>query len=156
MIHPDHLIFIDEVGSNNLQAKDGQEGGQTYLCSVDGRPQITAPNGEPLLCIITFAAKSMKREWIAGFDPFAEWIGNEDNFRKNCGDDKPFPFSPTCFLRANRFLAFAATLKVVALMKKRFMIAPLDCVRSSFWMVMVANLISNSWNILTVKKQSGM
>jgi hypothetical protein len=39
---PDHLIFKDEVGSNTLQAKDGQVGGQTYLCSVDGRPQNQA------------------------------------------------------------------------------------------------------------------
>jgi hypothetical protein len=36
LIHPDHLIFVDEVGSNASQTKDGQVGGQTYLCMVDG------------------------------------------------------------------------------------------------------------------------
>jgi hypothetical protein len=27
-----------------------------------------AANGEPLLCAIIFAAKTMKHEWITGFD----------------------------------------------------------------------------------------
>jgi hypothetical protein len=76
LIHPGHLIFVDEVGSNTSQTKDRQIGGQTYLCSVDDRPQnwaatkdvyftvlgFIAANGEPLLCAIIFAAKSMKRE----------------------------------------------------------------------------------------------
>jgi len=39
LIHPDWLLFVDEVGSNTSQAKDGNVGGQLYLCSVDGRPQ---------------------------------------------------------------------------------------------------------------------
>jgi hypothetical protein len=36
LIHQGHLIFVDEVGNNTSQAKDGQVGGQTYLCSKDG------------------------------------------------------------------------------------------------------------------------
>jgi hypothetical protein len=36
LIHAEHLIFVDEVGSNTSQAKDGQVGGHTYLCSVEG------------------------------------------------------------------------------------------------------------------------
>jgi len=110
LIHPGHLIFVDEVGSNTSQAKDGQIRGQTYLCSVDVRPQnwattkdanftvlgFTAANGELLLCAIIFAAKSMKREWVTGFDPFAERIENEENFEENCGEDRPYPFGPTC------------------------------------------------------------
>ncbi len=36
LIHPDHFIFVDEVGNNTSQAKDGQVGGQTFLCSKDG------------------------------------------------------------------------------------------------------------------------
>jgi len=120
LIHPDHLIFVDEVGSNTSQAKDGQVGGQTYLCSVDGRPQnraatkdahftvlgFTAANGEPLLCAIIFAAKSMKREWETGFDPFAEWIGSEDNIEENCGDNKPYPFGPTCTFNGKEIPCF--------------------------------------------------
>jgi hypothetical protein len=128
LIHPDHLIFIDEVGSNTLQAKDGQVGGQTYLCSVDGRPQnraatkdahftvlgFTAANGELLLCAIIFAAKSMKREWVTGFDPFAEWIGNEGNFEQNCGD-KPYPFGPTCFFKGKEIPCFCCSSESVSI-----------------------------------------
>jgi hypothetical protein len=67
---------------------------------------FTAANGEPLLCAVIFATKSMKREWVKGFDPFAEWIGNEDNFEQNCCDDKPYPFSPTCFLKGKEIHYF--------------------------------------------------
>jgi hypothetical protein len=31
LIHPDWLIFVDEVGSNTSQTKDGQVGGQKFL-----------------------------------------------------------------------------------------------------------------------------
>jgi hypothetical protein len=31
LIHPDWLVFVDEVVSNTSQAKDGAIGGQTYL-----------------------------------------------------------------------------------------------------------------------------
>jgi hypothetical protein len=30
------LIFVEKVGSNTLQAKDGAIGGQTHLCSKPG------------------------------------------------------------------------------------------------------------------------
>jgi hypothetical protein len=36
LIHPDWLIFVDEVGCNTSQTKDGQVGGEKFLCAVDG------------------------------------------------------------------------------------------------------------------------
>jgi hypothetical protein len=86
LIHPDWLLFVDEVGSNTSQSKDERVGGQTYLCSIDGRPQLhastkdahftvlgfTAANGEPVVSAIIFAAKSMHDDWRTGFDPFAK------------------------------------------------------------------------------------
>jgi hypothetical protein len=39
LIHPSWLVFIDEVGSNTWQAKDGNIGGEKYLCMKQGRPQ---------------------------------------------------------------------------------------------------------------------
>jgi hypothetical protein len=33
LIHPEWVLFVDECGSNTSQTKDGQVGGQTYLCS---------------------------------------------------------------------------------------------------------------------------
>ncbi len=86
LIHPDWLVFVDEVGSNNLQTKDSNVGGETYLCLKEGIPQsyaetkdahftmlgFTAASGEPIMCALVFAAKAMKEEWILGFDPFSE------------------------------------------------------------------------------------
>jgi hypothetical protein len=120
LIHLDHLIFVDKVGSNTSQTKDGNVGGQTFLCTADGRPQsraatkdahftvlgFTAANGEPLLCAIIFAAKTLKKEWVSGFDPFAEWIGNEDNIAENSGDGKAYPFGPTCTFRGKTVPCF--------------------------------------------------
>ena len=56
LIHPDHLIFVDEVNSNTLQAKDGQVGGQTYLFSVDGRPQNRAATKVAHFTVLGFTA----------------------------------------------------------------------------------------------------
>jgi hypothetical protein len=43
LIHPEWVLFVDECGSNTSQAKGGQVGGQTYLCSRTGRPRKGQP-----------------------------------------------------------------------------------------------------------------
>jgi hypothetical protein len=43
------------------------------------------------MCIIIFAAKGMKDDWNMGFDPFAEWIGEENEIEKNIGEAKMYP-----------------------------------------------------------------
>jgi hypothetical protein len=37
---PDKLLFVDEVGRNTIQAKDGQIGGENVLVNAAGRPQL--------------------------------------------------------------------------------------------------------------------
>jgi hypothetical protein len=110
LIHPDWVVFVDEVGNNTSQTKDGQVGGQKFLCAKDGRPQqrlatkdahftmlgFTSASGEPLLCAIIFAAKELKNEWVLGFDPFAAWIGEENEIEQNIGEGKSFPMGPVC------------------------------------------------------------
>jgi hypothetical protein len=56
LIHPDWLLFVDEVGSNTSQAKDGNVGGQFYLCSVDGRPQQCAATKDAHFTMLGFTA----------------------------------------------------------------------------------------------------
>jgi hypothetical protein len=87
-VHPEWLFFVDEVGSNMSQAKDGAIGGQTYLCSKTGWLQNHAAmkdahftvlgfksvTGKPLMCAIIFSGKIFKEEWRLGSDSFAEWI----------------------------------------------------------------------------------
>jgi hypothetical protein len=94
-----------------LQTKDGNIGGQTYLCTKDGLAQnraatkdahftilgFTAANGKPLVCAIIFAAKTLKDEWKTGFNPFVEWIGDEEDIDKNVGEGKALPRGPEGF-----------------------------------------------------------
>ncbi len=129
LIHPEHLIFVDEVGSNTFQTKDGQVGGQTYLCTADGRPQnraatkdahftvlgFTVATGEPLLCAIIFAAKTLKQEWVTGFDPFAEWVWKK-TLSKTVAMVDLILLAQAVLSEGKRFLVSAATLRVVALM----------------------------------------
>jgi hypothetical protein len=53
----------------------------------------------------------MKREWVTGFDPFAERIESEENFEENCGEDKPYPFGPTCVFNAKEVPCFCCNLE---------------------------------------------
>jgi hypothetical protein len=123
LVHPEWLVFVDEVGSNTSQVKDGAIGGQTYLCAKDGRPQqraatkdahftvlgFTAANGEPIMCAIIFAAKTMKEEWALGYDPFIDWIGNEENISENIGRGKAMPQGPDCIFRGKHVPCFCCS-----------------------------------------------
>jgi hypothetical protein len=120
LIHPEWLVFVDEVGSNTSQSKDGAIGGQTYLCTKDGRPQnraatkdahftvlgFTAGNGEPIMCAIIFAAKTMREEWALGHDPFVDWIGQEDDVSNNVGEGRAMPQGPECNFRGKNVPCF--------------------------------------------------
>ena len=91
MQRPDKLLFVDEVGSNTSTTKDGNVGGEKFLCGAAGRPQVkagtkdshftvlgfTAATGEPVMCAIIFAAKHLCESWVLGFNAAAEWIGDK-------------------------------------------------------------------------------
>ena len=110
LIRPDRLLFVDEVGSNTSQTKDGNVGGEKFLCIAGGRPQIrastkdahftvlgfTAANGQPIMCAIIFAAKALEDEWVLGLDPFAAWEGEDENIHGNSGKGKRYPQGPVC------------------------------------------------------------
>ena len=112
LTRPDKLLFVDEVGSNTSQAKDGQIGGEKFLVNAAGRPQqrsalkdahftvlgFTAADGYPVMCAIIFAAKQLEIGWVQGLDPFAEWIGTPDNIPANTGPGKRYPQGPICML----------------------------------------------------------
>jgi hypothetical protein len=114
------LVFVDKVGSNTSQTKDGHVGGQTYLCTKEGRPQqraatkdahftvlgFTAANGKPLMCAIIFAAKSVKCKWKTGFDPFVQLIGEEHEIEKNMGEGKALPLGSECMFNGKNIPCF--------------------------------------------------
>ena len=85
-------------------------GGEQFLCSINGRPQLrsaskdshftvlgfTAANGQPVMCAIIFAAKEMNDEWTLGLDPYVLLVGGEDDITSNAGRGKRYPMGPTC------------------------------------------------------------
>ena len=111
MSRPDKLIFVDEVGSNTSTTKDGNVGGEKFLCEKMARPQIraatkdshftvlgfTAATGEPVMCAIIFAAKELATAWVLGYDASAEWQGKDHEENLNTGGlGKRFPMGPQC------------------------------------------------------------
>jgi hypothetical protein len=116
MQRPDRMLFfVDEAGSNTSITKDGNVGGEKFLCHISAQPQImaatkdthftvlgfTAANDKPVTCAVIFSAKSFSAEWVIGFNALAPWIGAEDNVNVNTGGvDKGFPMgllkSPLC------------------------------------------------------------
>ncbi len=90
------------------------------MCSKSGRPQQKAAmkdahytvlgfncaNGESLMCAIIFAAKEMNPERASGFNPFAAWIGDEDNVEENIGEGKQYPYWPTCIFKGKEIPCF--------------------------------------------------
>ncbi|KAI2501029.1 hypothetical protein MHU86_13441 [Fragilaria crotonensis] len=111
MQHPDKIIFVDEVGSNTSTTKDGNVGGENYLCEAGARPQVraatrdshftllgfTAATGVPLMYAIIFSAKELDEKWVLGFDASAPWIGEDtDRIGNSGGLGKPFPMGPVC------------------------------------------------------------
>lgn len=110
MCRPDKLIFVDEVGSNTSTTKDGNVGGEKFLCHAQLRPQVraatkdshftvlgfTTATGVPLMCAIIFAAKKLHESWVLGFDTSATWVGDDKDLQGNAGRGKALPMGPTC------------------------------------------------------------
>lgn len=113
VLKPDKLLFVDEVGNNTSQAKDGNIGGEKFLCGSGGRPQqrsntkdahftvlgFTAASGEAIMCAIIFAAKEMDPLLVHGLDPFTEWEGGEFDIERNTGRGKRHPEGPECVFK---------------------------------------------------------
>ncbi|KAI2506247.1 hypothetical protein MHU86_8182 [Fragilaria crotonensis] len=110
MCRPDKLVFVDEVGSNTSTTKDGNVGGEKFLCAAESRPQVraatkdshftvlgfTTATGVPLMCAIIFASKKLHESWVFGFDASATWVGDDKDLQGNAGMGKPLPMGPTC------------------------------------------------------------
>ncbi len=143
---------MDECGSNTSQTQDSQVGWQLYLCAADQCPQqysstkdahftvlgFTVADGSPVMCGIIFAAKSMREEWKMGHNPFAVWVGEEDDIWLNCGDRRQYPHGPTCVFKGKEITCYCTCSEsgsgsgknlqecYVTLTVMRFLIAPQD------------------------------
>jgi hypothetical protein len=122
--HPDKLIFMDEVGENISQKRDGNTGGQKFVVATGMRAQIRNPfkdnhstvigftttDGRPFVCAIIIVASKLHVTDVAGFNPWltdGEDITDDDmaglakeieemNDEHSNDIDRMFPFGPTC------------------------------------------------------------
>ena len=110
--HPEWILFGDEVGTDISQKDDGNVGGQKFVSKKGSRANIksshkdgrftliglTAATGDPVMCIMIFAAEELTFEQRMGSDirvPF----DNTKTVRENSGPGKRFPGGPTCMFR---------------------------------------------------------
>ena len=115
LTHPDYILYVDEVGNNTCQKEDGSKGGQKMLvergseartaCSTSDAHWttlgFTAVNGEPVLCVIIFASKTLSVEERLGVDIHAPSPQDDDAMfsRDHYGPGKYFPGGPRCNFR---------------------------------------------------------
>jgi hypothetical protein len=117
------FFFFDETGCNTNQKKDGNNGGEKFVCGRGTTPKqkvstrdkhftvlgVTAATGEPVLCVVIFASdkEGVSANWATGMDitvdPEQDEFGKIDiNDEKNFGKDKYFPSGPTCNFRGKK------------------------------------------------------
>jgi hypothetical protein len=109
LLHPNKVIFVNEVGNNTSQANHGSIGGEKFICTAGGWPQqqknmkdahftilgFTSATGQPHLCSIIFACKELE-PMIQSLDPFATWEGKDCDVDKNTGPGKRHPQGLQC------------------------------------------------------------
>ena len=82
LTHPDHFIFVDEVGSNTNMTKDGNKGGEKLACERGTTPHqqvicsdthfttlgFTNTLGQLILCLIIINGNKSSADQVLGFD----------------------------------------------------------------------------------------
>ncbi len=181
LIHPSWLVFADEVGSNTLQTKDRNVGGEKYLYTKQGRPQnhtatkdahftllgFTLTTGESIMCTLIFTAMEMQDEWIYGFDPFIDWIGGENDIHENMGEGKAYLMGPDCIFNGKKIPCFCCCSESGSITGQLLvqMLQAMDALEvlmipvsapSFSSMVMEAGANLSFWSILILKNTSGI
>ena len=115
VIHPEYILFGDEVGTDISQKNDGHVGGQKFVAAKgtranvksshrDGRLTViglTAANGDAVMAIIIFAAEELTFEQRMGHD-IRVLFDDELTIDENSGPGKTFPGGPSCNFRGYR------------------------------------------------------
>ena len=117
LVHPDYLLFVDEVGNNTNMKEDGRVGGekkigvkgeqaQTTIATNDAHYTMlgfTAATGEPVMCAVIFKAKEVTTTMQLGIDITKEKTGE---WKDNVGVGKRYPGAPTCQFHGKDVPAF--------------------------------------------------
>ena len=122
LIHPEYVLFADEVGCNTNQKDDGNYGGEKRLTKRGSTPKqmcsssdahwtllgFTDATGQPVMCGIIFKGDSLTPEERLGFDIFAPVVEPADCVSSNFGPGKRFPGPPKCVVRGVEVPAYVA------------------------------------------------
>ena len=122
--HPNHIIYVDEVGNNTCQRDDGSKGGQKFLgargsqarkgCSISDAHWttlgFTSSDDKPVMCAIIFASQTLTVEERLCIDFFAP-MPNElsTSMVGNYGEGKWFPGGPTCTFRGHQIPCYVTS-----------------------------------------------
>jgi hypothetical protein len=124
LLHPDKLVFFDEVGENISQKGGGNTIGKKCVVAKDMRAQVrnsfkdnhfavlgfTAEDGRAVMCALIIVASKLKVTDVTGFNILSK---DAEDVRSNemkllqdeieqikdehsNGVDRMFPFEPTC------------------------------------------------------------
>ncbi|CAJ1929012.1 unnamed protein product [Cylindrotheca closterium] len=134
LIHPEYLLFGDEVGTDTAQDQDGHIGGETYIKSADGQKVellstkasgrftvmgLTAASGDPVMCIVIIAGKELAFEDYTGFDHQSEAIyDGTKTIEENYGPGKALPGLPVCVFRGKEVPGMVAVSPKVSMTSK--------------------------------------
>jgi hypothetical protein len=110
---PNYILYVDEVGENTSQKKDGNVSGEKFMVASDQRALIwssfsdchftvlgfTAGDGNPVYCVTILPSSDLKAHHIMGIQPWIPVEGNvTEHLEENSGGlDKFYPFGPKCF-----------------------------------------------------------
>jgi hypothetical protein len=86
LLHPDKLMFFDEVGKNISQKGHGNAGGQQFMVLRDMRVQVrnsfkdhhftvlgfTAADGRAIMCAIIIAVSKLRVTYVTCFNPLSK------------------------------------------------------------------------------------
>jgi hypothetical protein len=90
LTHPELIFFfVDEVGSNTSQRRDGNVGGQKYIVHEAQQALLrssyanthfmvlgyTTARGNPVCCVIIIACVEITAKHVLGLQPWADFIG---------------------------------------------------------------------------------
>ena len=112
LLHPEYLVFGDELGCNICQKDDKKKGSQRYVGRKGSRKKIKSGTknqrltvmgimsgtGDPIMCVLIFAAQELTLEQRFGIDMKALRAVNLESggIMDNLGPGKAFPGGPTC------------------------------------------------------------
>jgi hypothetical protein len=134
LVHPDKLVFFEEVGENILQSGDGNDGGHKFMVAKDMPAQVrnsfkdnhftvlgfTSADGRPVMSAIIIAPSKLRLTGVTWFNPLSKDAKDvrSDEMKvldekivamkdeNSNGVDRMFPLGSTCTFNGSQVPTF--------------------------------------------------